>query len=141
MNKYVESERLELKEKFNDSIAKEVVSFLNGNGGTILLGIRADGTVVGVDKIDETLRKISDVITSQIEPNPQDEISSELRFDGGKTVIVINIKKGARHLYCQKRYGFSSSGCAVRIGTACKEMTTEQIKYVMKLNLLILNIC
>ena len=103
MNKYVESERLELKEKFNDSIAKEVVSFLNANGGTILLGIRDDGTVVGVDKIDETLRKVSDVITSQIEPNPQDEISSELRFDGGKTVIAINIKKGARHLYCQKR--------------------------------------
>lgn len=31
------------------------------------------------DKIDEVLRKISDIITSQIEPNPQDEISSELK--------------------------------------------------------------
>lgn len=30
-----------------------------------------------MDKIDEELRKVSDIITSQIEPNPQDEISSE----------------------------------------------------------------
>jgi len=29
------------------------------------------------DKIDEVLRKISDIIISQIEPNPQDEISPE----------------------------------------------------------------
>lgn len=32
-----------------------------------------------MDKIDEVLRKVSDIITSQIEPNPQDEISSELK--------------------------------------------------------------
>ena len=31
------------------------------------------------DKIDKVLRKISDIITNQIEPNPQDEISSELK--------------------------------------------------------------
>lgn len=84
MNKYVESETFELKEKYTDTIAKEIVSFLNGAGGTILIGVKDNGVVVGVDKIDETLRKISDIITSQIEPNPQDEISSELKFDKGK---------------------------------------------------------
>ena len=31
-------------------------------------------------------------------------------------------------VYCQKKYGFSSNGCIIRIGTACKEMTPEQIK-------------
>ena len=66
MKKYIESEKLELKEKYTDIICKEIVSFLNGNGGTILIGVRDDGTVVGVDKIDETLRKISDIITTQI---------------------------------------------------------------------------
>ena len=70
MSKYIESEALELKEKYTDAVIKEIVAFLNGNGGTILVGVKDDGTVVGVDKIDEVLRKISDVITSQIEPNP-----------------------------------------------------------------------
>ena len=128
MNEYIESEILELKEKYTDNIAKEIVSFLNGNGGTILIGVKDNGTVIGVDKIDEVLRKISDIITTQIEPNPQDEISSELKFDEGKTIIAIKINKGRKHIYCQKKYGFSGTGCTVRIGTTCKEMTSEQIK-------------
>lgn len=128
MNKYIESETLELKEKYSDTITKEIVSFLNSSGGTIIIGVKDNGIVVGVEKIDEVLRKISDIITSQIEPNPQDEISSELKFDDGKTIIVININKGQNHIYCNKKYGFSSSGCTIRIGTTCKEMTPEQIK-------------
>ena len=128
MNKYVESETFELKEKYTDTIAKEIVSFLNGAGGTILIGVKDNGVVVGVDKIDETLRKISDIITSQIEPNPQDEISSELKFDKGRTLIAIYINKGLNPIYYQKKYGFSSVGCTIRIGTSCKEMTSEQIK-------------
>lgn len=128
MSKYIESETLELKEKYTDTIAKEIVSFLNSDGGKILIGVKDNGIVIGVDKIDEVLRKISDIITSQIEPNPQDEISSELKFDEGKTLIVIHINKGRNHIYCQKKYGFSSAGCTIRIGTTCKEMTPEQIK-------------
>lgn len=83
-NKYIESEVIELKEKYTDSIGKEIVSFLNTNGGKIYLGVKDNGEVVGIDKIDETLRKISDIITSQIEPNPQDEVSSEIKFEDKK---------------------------------------------------------
>ena len=128
MDKYYETQTMELKEKYTDSIVKEIVSFLNSDGGTLIVGIKDDGTVVGVDKLDETLRKISDVITTQIEPNPQDEITTEVRFDEKKALIVLNISKGGRNIYCQKKYGFSSNGCTIRIGTTCKEMTSEQIK-------------
>lgn len=128
MVKYYETQTMELKEKYTDSIAKEIVSFLNSDGGTLIVGVKDDGTVVGVDKLDETLRKISDVITGQIEPNPQDEITTEVRFDEKKALIVLNISKGVRNIYCQKKYGFSSNGCIIRIGTVCKEMTPEQIK-------------
>lgn len=128
MAKYYETQTMELKEKYTDSIVKEIVSFLNSDGGTLIVGIKDDGTVVGVDKLDETLRKISDVITTQIEPNPQDEITTEVRFDEKKALIVLNISKGGRNIYCQKKYGFSSNGCTIRIGTTCKEMTSEQIK-------------
>ena len=64
----------------------------------------------------------------QIEPNPQEEIRTELKFDSGRTLIVLFISKGMRNIYCQKKYGFSSNGCVIRIGTTCKEMTAEQIR-------------
>ena len=57
------------------AICKEIVSFLNTSGGMIVIGVKDDGTIAGVDKIDETFRKMSDIITTQIEPNPQDEVS------------------------------------------------------------------
>ena len=104
MVKYYETQTMELKEKYTDSIAKEIVSFLNSDGGTLIVGVKDDGTVVGVDKLDETLRKISDVITGQIEPNPQDEITTEVRFDEKKALIVLNISKGVRSIYCQKSH-------------------------------------
>lgn len=84
------------------------------------VGVDDSGNVVGVDKIDETLKKISHVITMQIEPNPQEEMRTELKFDAGKTIIALYISKGTRNIYCQKKYGFSSSGCVIRIGTTCK---------------------
>ena len=128
MSQYVESEKVELKSKYTDTICKEIVSFLNADGGQVIIGVDDNGNVIGVDKIDETLKKISDVITMQIEPNPQEEIRTELKFDSGKTLIVLFISKGTRNIYCQKKYGFSSNGCVIRIGTTCKEMTAEQIR-------------
>lgn len=128
MKKYIESEMLELKERYTDAMVREIVSFLNTNGGRILIGVRDDGTVAGVDRIDETLRRISDVVTGAIEPNPQDEVASSLIFDEGKTLIAIDVSKGSRNIYCQKKYGFSSTGCTVRMGTTCREMTAEQIR-------------
>ena len=80
MSQYVESEKVELKVKYTDTICKEIVAFLNADGGQIIIGASDDGNVVGVEKIDETLKKISDVITMQIEPNPQEEIRTELKL-------------------------------------------------------------
>lgn len=128
MSMYVESETFELKEKYTDSICKEIVAFLNTVGGQIIIGVRDNGEVVGVKNIDETLKKVSDIITMQIEPNPQDEIRSELKFEDGKTLIFIYVSKGSQNIYCQKKYGFSAAGCPIRIGTTCKEMTQEQIR-------------
>lgn len=128
MNGYFESETMELKERFSDTILKEIVSFLNGAGGSLVIGVRDNGEIVGVDKLDETLRKITDVIVTQIEPNPQDEITTEVRFENGKALVVLSISKGSRNIYCQKKYGFSTTGCTIRIGTTCREMTSEQIR-------------
>ena len=54
MSQYIESEKVELKVKYTDTICKEIVAFLNADGGQIVVGVDDAGEVVGVEKIDET---------------------------------------------------------------------------------------
>lgn len=131
---FYESDTIELKERYTQTLTRELVSFLNTNGGQIYIGITDYGKVVGVsdEQLDETQRMVSDCITNQIEPNPQSEIKSELIFIEGKRIILISVNKGFKSIYCIKKYGFSSKGCLVRIGTTCKEMSPEEIEYRYK---------
>ena len=127
MAKYFESNALELKEKLNDKFVREVVAFLNADGGRIIIGVKNDGTVIGVSNIDDTLKQISDTIADRIEPDATDCVKPEIMFDNGKVLISVSVLKGLKPIYCIKKHGFSSIGCPIRIGTTCREMTEEQI--------------
>ena len=132
---YFETEKIELKEKVNEVLVKEIESFLNTDGGVIFIGVSDDGTVIGVNNVDETLRKISDIISDQIEPNAIDCVRPEVIYEGNKLVVKINIKKGYNALYCIKKYGFSPNGCHFRVGTTCKSMTLDMIKTLFEKSL------
>lgn len=125
---FSETDKIELKEKINDSLPKEIESFLNTEGGTIYIGVNDAGEVIGLSNLDVQLRTISDIISDQIEPNAIDCVRPEVEFVDDKMVVKIAIKKGYASLYCIKKYGFSSAGCHYRVGTTCKSMTLEMIK-------------
>lgn len=124
---FQETETIELKRILNDSVERAIVAFLNTQDGAIYIGVEDDGKVIGVDKIDETLKRIADVITTQILPNPQDLIELGTKFVDGKQVIEIKVAKG-KALYYIKKYGRSANGCYIRIGTSNRSMTEEQIE-------------
>ena len=123
-----ESENVEFKERLNETIPKEIVAFLNTDGGSIYIGIKDDGSTIGVSKVDESLKRISDIITDNIEPVPAGLVEPKIEFIDSKTVIVIEVKKGLQALYCIKKHGFSQAGCYLRIGSSCKSMSTEEIQ-------------
>ena len=43
-----ENQEVEFKQEYVADIRKEVIAFANASGGTILIGVRKDGTVIGV---------------------------------------------------------------------------------------------
>ena len=128
---FQETERTELKRVFNDSLPKEIVAFLNSFDGTVYIGVEDDGTVVGVNNLDETQKKIADVITDQILPNPQELVEIGSKYVDGKNVVEVKVKKG-NALYYIKKYGRSASGCFIRVGTSCRSMTEEQIESLFR---------
>ena len=129
-----ESNKIEFKVKFTDQLVKELVAFLNTDGGQIFIGINDRGEVIGANEIDMTLKSVSDVISNQIEPSPLELINCEIKTMEGLPVIVINVKRGIAHIYCIKKYEFSSLWCPIRVSSTCKEMSQEQInnRYKMR---------
>ena len=123
---FAETEKTELKQKLTDSIPKEIVAFLNTEGGTVYIGVNDNGSVCGVDNLDESLKKIADIIDTQILPDARDFVELGTRYINQKHVIEIKIKKG-ENLYYIKKYGRSAQGCFVRSGSTCRSMTEEQI--------------
>ena len=124
---YLETEAVELKKCLTDSFEKEVVAFLNSRDGKIYIGIDNEGEIIGVSNPDETLRKISDIISNNILPNPTDFITVETSKKENKTIIVVHVHRGTS-LYYINKYGRSSKGCYIRVGTSCRSMSEEQIE-------------
>ena len=123
---FSETEKMELKRKLSDTLQKEIVAFLNTDGGTVLIGVSDDGSVCGVEDLDGSLRKIADILENQILPDPRPSVELGTRFIDQKHVIEIRIKKGGG-LYYIKKYGRSAQGCFVRMGSTSRPMTEEQI--------------
>lgn len=115
---FQETEKTELKKILNDTLQKEIVSFLNSLDGTIYIGVDDDGSIIGIDNIDSIHKRIADIITTQILPNPQAFVELGTMNVDGKNIIEIKVKKG-KALYYIKKYGRSAAGCFIRVGTSC----------------------
>lgn len=71
-----ESEQLEFKAHFDeDIVAKYVTAMLNGRGGTILVGVNEDKSVVGVS-LDFDVKKLLHSLMNKIRPSAPIDVQS-----------------------------------------------------------------
>jgi ATP-dependent DNA helicase RecG len=67
-------------------------AFLNGAGGTVLFGVRADGTAEGQDVTDQTIRDIAQA-ADRLEP-PAHVAIQRVKVKSGREVIVCGVEPG-----------------------------------------------
>ncbi|MCL2144379.1 MAG: putative DNA binding domain-containing protein [Endomicrobia bacterium] len=127
----IETNRIEYKEKLTDSLEKEAVAFLNSKGGDIYIGVKNDGTAVGVANPDDIQLKIKDRLKDNIRPSILGLFDVFTKDMHGKTVVVVNIASGSDVPYYIKQKGRSESGCFIRIGSAIQPMPEEMIAKLM----------
>ena len=125
--KYIETETIELKQKLNEHLEKEIVAFLNTHNGTIYIGVKDNGEICGVENYDDVVKKIADIISFNIKPNATELIKINTIINESKYIIEIKIMKG-NELYYINKYGRSSKGCYIRVGTTSRSMTEDQIQ-------------
>lgn len=119
---YIETDKVELKRILSDTFEKKVVAFFNTDGGTFYIGVEDNGVVYGIEsnKLDETMKKISDTISVGILPNPQELVNVLAKLEEGKWIIEVCVNKG--------KFGRSSKGCYIRVVTSYRSMIEEQIE-------------
>lgn len=112
----------ELKESIvnNEDIAKSIVCFANTDGGQIIVGVSDEGEIVGVENLDELIRRIDDVAYNRCEL-PITIIQETVSVDE-KTVLIINVPKGDR-----RPYRTGSGLYYVRRTNRCRQASREEL--------------
>ena len=110
-------------------LEEEAVAFLNRReGGILYIGIDDSGCPVGLRDIDGDMLKIKDRIRNNIRPSAMGLFDVTADIIGGTKVIKVFFAGGCEKPYYLKRYGMTSKGCFIRVGTACEPMPEVMIE-------------
>lgn len=127
-----ESETIELKEIVTDEIKKEIIAFANCDGGKLYIGVKDDGTVIGVDDADNVSLQISNMVRDTIKPDVTMFVHYETIEEKGKEIIAIDIQRGTDRPYYLAKKGMRPEGVFVRQGYSSVPATDTVIRRMVK---------
>lgn len=127
-----ESETVELKEVVVDDIKKEIIAFANCDGGKLYIGVRDDGTVIGLDNADSVSLQISNMVRDAIKPDITMFLHYETIVENGKNVVVVEIQRGTDRPYYLAKKGMRPEGVYVRQGYSSVPATDTAIRRMIK---------
>lgn len=123
-----ESRKIEFKEYLPESskISKTIISFSNGAGGKLIIGVNDKGEITGVseDEVLEIPDKISNIVYDSCYPAIIPEIYIE--NINGKNVIIVEVFPGNLKPYYLKSKG-KLKGTYIRVGATNKLSDEEMI--------------
>lgn len=127
-----ESETVELKEVVVDDIKKEIIAFANCDGGKLYIGVRDDGTIIGLDNADSVSLQISNMVRDAIKPDITMFLHYETIVENGKNVVVVDIQRGTDRPYYLAKKGMRPEGVYVRQGYSSVPATDTAIRRMIK---------
>jgi len=111
-----EGENLEFKEQWNDHGPEALASFVNTKGGTLLIGVKDDGTVIGWNGKDRDQQRVINQIVEILGVHPVVSVDMQQ----GKPVLVIEVKTSPTLVACRGRYYH-------RVGNSTREIPADQL--------------
>lgn len=129
-----ENENLEFKQEYVPDIRKEVMGFANADGGTVLVGVRKDGTVIGVDDPDGVMLQIVNSLKDALSPDVMPFVKVSTVEIEGKQVVEIQVTTGTNRPYYLREKGLKPGGVYVRKGSATQPMSEEGIREMLLQN-------
>lgn len=127
-----ENEYTEYKRELTEALKKEVLAFVNTEGGSIYIGVDDDGAVLGVEDCDQTMLRIASMLRDAIHPDIMMFVAIQTEQIEEKDIIHLSISGGSNKPYYLKKHGLKPSGVYVRQGSASVPASPEQIRQLIK---------
>lgn len=127
----IENQNVEFKREYTDGIKKEVVAFVNSEGGSILVGVEDDGTPCGLEKPNEVMTRISNSLKDSISPDVMPFVEIKAKETEGKSIIEIAVSAGVNRPYYLREKGLKPSGVYVRKGSSSQPVSDEAIRQMI----------
>lgn len=129
-----ENQNIEFKQEYVPDIRKEVMGFANAEGGTVYVGVRKDGTVLGVKDPDSVMLQIANSLKDALAPDIMPFVRVNAVEAEGKQVVEINVMTGTNRPYYLREKGLKPGGVYVRKGSSTQPMTEEGIREMLLQN-------
>lgn len=129
---FEESETVELKAIVVEDIKKEIIAFANCDGGKLYIGVRDDGTVIGLDNADSVSLQISNMVRDAIKPDITMFLHYETIVENGKNIVAVDIQRGTDRPYYLAKKGMRPEGVYVRQGYSSVPATDTAIRRMIK---------
>ena len=86
-----------LEERKPRSWLKSVSAFANGIGGALIFGVSNDERLIGLQNVQDTSEKISEIIKTKMDPIPQVVLDNHI--EDGKAFIILRVLPGQETPY------------------------------------------
>ena len=109
----------------NVRLAKELVAFLNLEGGTVLVGVEDDGSISGTNRPD-LMDWVSELCRTKIDPPIVPLLSWAKEVEPGRDVLAVRVTLGPNKPYAcfhnhRKTY-------YIRVGTTAREASRDELE-------------
>jgi len=122
-----EDSRTQFKSRFDsiDSLAAEICSMANTEGGIIIIGISDDAEVPGVEDLSGLNQWISNACSQKIDP-PLSVITKNIQYKH-KLLVLIEVPMGIN-----KPYAANKSDYWIKVGADKRRASREELKRLMQ---------
>lgn len=127
-----ENKNIEYKSQYTDGIKKTVVAFANTEGGKIYIGVNDDGSICGVDNVDDIQSKLTNMIRDAIRPDVTMFTSCSVEEIESKNVLILTVQRGTERPYHLNAKGIRPEGVFVRQGASSVPASKNAILHMIQ---------
>ena len=128
----IEGKTTEFKREYTDDLKYAVLAFANTDGGKIYIGINDDGSVRGVQDVDDTMLRITNMIRDVVKPDVTMFTECAVEQMAEQSVIVLTVQRGTARPYYLAGKGVRPEGVYIRQGASSVPASETAILNMIK---------